>query len=497
MEQVVGANVVLTATAVNTDGDALEDIAVTFETAYNLGEGDFTSREVTTTQSGEASTTVSSTLSGNAIFTATAASDVVGTVGVTFVPGQPDDIELTVSESVLNPSMQATVVATVTDKHDNVVADGTVVTFSVDLSELGTVNPLTDATVDGVATTVFTAGSDEGTGNIRADAGDVFATVEVEVRHHRLYLPLVLRNYPPPWEFGTNSGNKTVYQITVCPNNDQVVFAGTNGQGVLKSTDGGASWASSGLSSRTVYAPAVAPGSGCDTVYAATYGEGVFKSTNGGSSWNAANSGLGSLYLNFMVADPAGNLYVGTGNDGVYRSTTGAASWSQRGLDNQTVFYLAIDPDDSTRIYAGLSSARVFKTENSGQSWTQVSSGLAGAGNIWGLSVAPNSGGQTVIAASNSMGVFVTDDGGADWDRMWPSGNEQTVFTVQALERSGDLLFYAGTDGQGVFRSSNGGTNWTGFNSGLVNLTANFLSSAGDYLYLGANGGAWRRQLVD
>ncbi|MDH7485255.1 MAG: C25 family cysteine peptidase, partial [Anaerolineae bacterium] len=73
---------------------------------------------------------------------------------------------------------------------------------------------------------------------------------------------------------------------------DRTLWAGTNGGGIFKSGDGGATWsaASSGLPNLDVRALAVSPNVVADrTLLAGTYGSSVFCSTNGGSSWSAVN----------------------------------------------------------------------------------------------------------------------------------------------------------------------------------------------------------------
>lgn len=96
------------------------------------------------------------------------------------------------------------------------------------------------------------------------------------------------------------------------------------------------------------------------TLYAGTQGSGVFKTTDGGASWSAINNGLTNLLVFALAIDPATptTLYAGTfavGGGGVFKSTDGGASWS---LLNTGVFgrdrrALAIDPGTPTTIYAG------------------------------------------------------------------------------------------------------------------------------------------------
>ena len=50
------------------------------------------------------------------------------------------------------------------------------------------------------------------------------------------------------------------------------------------------------------------------TLYAGTDGGGVFKSTNGGAAWSAVNIGLTNTYVDALAIDPAtpSTLYAGT-----------------------------------------------------------------------------------------------------------------------------------------------------------------------------------------
>ena len=71
--------------------------------------------------------------------------------------------------------------------------------------------------------------------------------------------------------------------------NKDVIYAGTQGNGVLKSVDGGLTWVSSGLQGQIVKALAVSPLEP-GTVYAGTKPVGMYVSKDGGASWNELES---------------------------------------------------------------------------------------------------------------------------------------------------------------------------------------------------------------
>jgi len=199
------------------------------------------------------------------------------------------------------------------------------------------------------------------------------------------------------------------------------VYAGTD-YALFKSIDGGASFSRTGLTVLGVYAVAVDP-KVPTTLYAGTRDyspnlTGVVKSTDGGASWSAANNGLGIQPLGRALAiDPLNPaiIYVGIAGRGVFKSTDGGMSWTgiNTGLTNLSIYALAIDPMTPTILYAG-TGAGVFVLEQQPNR-----APLADAGP------------DQVVEATDAGGAVVTLDGSRssdpDGDSLtfawsWPSG---------------------------------------------------------------------------
>jgi photosystem II stability/assembly factor-like uncharacterized protein len=109
------------------------------------------------------------------------------------------------------------------------------------------------------------------------------------------------------------------------------LFAGTQGYGVLRSTDEGLTWhlADSGLTdsgSRMVYCLANSTLGTQDTsILAGTQG-GMYRSTDNGMTWIPSNNGMPLLDIRSLAVSE-GIVYAGTATDGVYRSTDNGKSW--------------------------------------------------------------------------------------------------------------------------------------------------------------------------
>ena len=53
---------------------------------------------------------------------------------------------------------------------------------------------------------------------------------------NRVYLPLIYRNHPLPWELGAGSQGRTVYQVAVCPWDQEVLMPAPTGRGCSRAS---------------------------------------------------------------------------------------------------------------------------------------------------------------------------------------------------------------------------------------------------------------------
>ncbi len=310
------------------------------------------------------------------------------------------------------------------------------------------------------------------------------------------------------------------------------VFAGTDGAGVLKSTNNGASWSgtSTGITNLQVYSLAHSG----TTMIAGTYGGGVFKSADNGANWTATNNGITTLAIN-AVAINATTIYAGTqtngGNGGIFVSTDNGANWTLSNNNLPANVYVLSIAISGTTVYIGTGDG-VFMSTNNGGSWTAINTGLT---NLYVNAIAAN--GSTLYAGTN-IGVFQSLNSGANWTLVHSSGlvtsiviNGTSVFSgwgatgglsggvdlsttsgsswtagyagaaVWAVGISGTTIF-AGTNGDGVYSSTDNGNNWTQTSVGINNInTPTILLSTGTNIFAGAflggvflttnNGGLW------
>jgi photosystem II stability/assembly factor-like uncharacterized protein len=202
-------------------------------------------------------------------------------------------------------------------------------------------------------------------------------------------------------------------------------------------------------------------------------GEGVLKSADGGKTWANINNGLNNLYVGSLFMHPTNPdiLLAGTGNNqyhtnnGVYLTSDGGANWKQV-LSDQNIESVEFVISNPLIAYAG-SAESIYRSENGGQTWERVS---GGGENGWGapgvragfpidFQVDPRNP-DRIFANEYGGGNFLSEDGGKTWV---DSSRGYTGAMVRALavdsNQPGRVIAAARS---GIFVSYDGGTNWSG-----------------------------------
>ncbi|MGB5874528.1 MAG: hypothetical protein WBG80_07565 [Bacteroidota bacterium] len=144
---------------------------------------------------------------------------------------------------------------------------------------------------------------------------------------------------------GLSVGNVRV--VNQHPRDPEFLVAGTEKNGIYRSTNGGLWWEKSeaGVDHETFYTIAFDPNNP-DLLYAGGYVTGIYKSVNRGESWKRMNRGLKHLTIHALAVDPrnSNTVYAGGYWGGVFRSDDGAASWQSAGLPEGQIWNIFIQP---------------------------------------------------------------------------------------------------------------------------------------------------------
>lgn len=296
-----------------------------------------------------------------------------------------------------------------------------------------------------------------------------------------------------------DKGSDSVVSIVVHPTKPDILYVATN-DAVFKSRDAGATWSRiPSFSARRVTTISVDPQFPA-TVYAGTMGDAVYKSPDGGQRWLPHNVGLKEhvSFINQFVFHPAHSQTIGAATTvGVFLTRDGGRTWTEHmtGMTEvHIVVTLAVDPQHAQTWYAGTTGG-VYKSTDGLATWKKVNQGLipdhileasmALGVNI--LTVDPHT--ADTVYAGTTNGLFQSTTGAATWTRIGQTLPDQFVSWMAIDPSTPDTLYVVGREG--VAKSTDGGASWARVNEGLATLNMRTITISphdSNTLYAGTNG---------
>jgi hypothetical protein len=257
------------------------------------------------------------------------------------------------------------------------------------------------------------------------------------------------------------------------------------------------------------------------------FAAGILKSTDGGSTWaNLASSTFSGPFSAVIGGATIGALAVSATNgqivlagvqgasgsaSGIYRSTDGGITWTNvlsGGAGTEVLF----DAASASVAYAALGSSvlnnapnGVYKSIDAGQTWTRINGTAANVlptSSVGRIALAQAPSNAQVLYASlahedhyinASLGLFKTMDGGQNWTALTTPNycpyacDYANVIRVDPVDP--DVVFVGGIL---LFRSTDGGATWTDVGQSLhPDYHALAFAPGGTKIYAGNDGGVW------
>ncbi len=302
--------------------------------------------------------------------------------------------------------------------------------------------------------------------------------------------------------------------VHVDPNNPNIVYFGTPSGGIWKSTDAGATWIP-----KSDYLPQIGVSgiavdySNSNTIYVATgdkdggntYSVGVLKSTDGGTTWNTTGLSFNntSTFAGDIIIHPTNNkiLWCAT-NIGLYRTIDAGVTWDIVQTGNFARGTIRLKPGTPSTLYA-VSNNKFFRSTNSGATFTNVSTNLPADSVRLVLDVtAANPNYVYILSAKTDytfQGIYRSSDSGVNWTQR----SDSSVNILEHLQAGYDLALAVSTTNAeeiftgclNVWKSADGGKTHKKINDNAIyNATythadIHYLGYHGNKLYCGSDGG--------
>jgi len=294
-----------------------------------------------------------------------------------------------------------------------------------------------------------------------------------------------------------------VNQLFVGP--DGCILAATTLTGVLRTTDGGASWtsANTGLSASGSITAIISKGS---MLYAST-ASGLFASGDSAANWHGVSVGLKNLNLScFAVIGE--KLFVGTEYGGVYVSPDKGVTWypSSVGLPINTSARIIQPCYDTTGLNSifVVTETGVYRSTDRGSTWFESEIETSPVKYTMALiSVPGSSGGSVMYAFTLAGGMYVSRDFGESWWHMGGIASRQGVdgFAISPSGRvyaATSSYVYTLANGVSWLRAGTTGMDYSAINAVGACANENVLAAAEDAgIYLSADTGmTWHSVLT-
>jgi photosystem II stability/assembly factor-like uncharacterized protein len=166
-------------------------------------------------------------------------------------------------------------------------------------------------------------------------------------------------------------------------------------------------------------------------------------------------------------------VFLGTSTGVIFLSDDGGHNWSRFAKlgagDDYVLDHMAFDPQNSKNIFVSAWSVQdqnagdIFRTRNGGKDWEALPAMHGKSVRAMAVSASDNK----VIVAGALDGVYRSNDGGNNWQRI--SSNDGVVKNIEsiAVDPKDPNVVYAGT-WHLAWKTSDGGANWQHINKGMI-----------------------------
>jgi photosystem II stability/assembly factor-like uncharacterized protein len=281
----------------------------------------------------------------------------------------------------------------------------------------------------------------------------------------------------------------SISDIVIDPTNPSIMYLATGDKygiyyqyevwghysaGVLKSTDGGSTWAQTGLfytmANNTIIQRLILDSANPNVLFAAT-NIGIFKTTDGGANWNSVQSGR-FCDLDFKPDDHT--IMYASDSTGFLRSTNSGNTWNYiAGVTASGRSSIAVSAASPNVVYVWTVGGGFYYSSNAGLNFTLRANPSSASGPYgyydYVLEVSPV---NVNILFAGGLNVARSTNGGTSWSTV----SDWSTYTAANYSHADnhDLKFMTGSsttifsanDG-GLFKSTNQGTTWTDLSGGI------------------------------
>ena len=237
------------------------------------------------------------------------------------------------------------------------------------------------------------------------------------------------------WRHLSSFPSDYAHSVLVHPENEQVVYAGSEPACIFKSTDGGETWEENES----------------------------FRAVPESGSWSFHGDRLSHVRELRAAPHNTNLLYAGIEVGGIVRSRDGGQSWQQLHGTDTDVHLINLSNSKPERVYAA-TAAGPYRSDDGGDHWEPIGSGLKRTYALH-IAAAPDDADLVLVSVSKHAGraepyLYRSTNGGRDWQQVHGVGPDEDMVVAIDWDSVSPHRVYAGTEGGRIYYSGDRGVSW-------------------------------------
>ena len=288
---------------------------------------------------------------------------------------------------------------------------------------------------------------------------------------------------------------------------NEVLFAGTMGRGLWKSTNYGNTWASIDASNGFIGSQVwdITTNHNSGLILAASYPGGLYRSNDNGITGMMLTNKLGLvdsiIWGTSILITLSGDIFFGSAGYGIFKSTDNGDSWQTKSTGipflDSTHYYitrsLVVNIYGELFVIVGSDEGYdhnrgIYKSVDNGNHWFREYTGMDYGIPLKRIIISPINNYLIVVSGFFPPygGIFLSINRGENWVRVFNGASSWWGLSVNR-----DGMFFAGARNDGIYRSNIYGVNWILVSNPAIDVQAITFDLNGR-MFLGTSNGVFR-----
>jgi photosystem II stability/assembly factor-like uncharacterized protein len=268
------------------------------------------------------------------------------------------------------------------------------------------------------------------------------------------------------WRDANRNLATTQYYHGVVYPGGHVMLGGLQDNGTLRGTAGGADFTPLNGGDGAISA---IDSLDANTIYAASQGFGLVRSTDGGATFFSGRGGIaddGFAFIAPMAVDPRDSRRLWAGGKSMWRTVNGAVAWRAASgpIAERSVSAIHVSPHDSNVVFAGTRTGEIFRTNEALTASVSTEWAMSKARTGWVSAIMQDRTNPRIVYAVYSSfnreegdaHLYKSVDGGGSWRGI--DLPDAPYFALTQHPEDPDTLYLAGD--LGLFVSTDAGESW-------------------------------------